>query len=342
MLVLFALTGWIAAEVHRRAPARALAWTATLALAAALPFALAQDSAHAYPLAGTGLFAWLLYALAGWRMLLALREDDASIAGLAHAAWLLAWPLAIGLSLHHGASQLALGEGWRFAAAALPWLATAAALQWRPQWIAPPLAERFEAWRGALQLLFAALLALGWLHALRLAGDSAPLPWLALLNPLDLVQVLTLAALAAWLATVRAPHELHARRLQWLAVAGFALVSVITLRAAHHWGGVVWGGGMFSTSLVQTSLTMVWSVLGVLGWILGSRRGQRGLWRAGAVLMAVVLAKLVLIDRQHLGSGFGIASFIAYGLLCTAVGYFAPAPPRAASAPVDHDQEVAA
>jgi uncharacterized membrane protein len=47
--------------------------------------------------------------------------------------------------------------------------------------------------------------------------------------------------------------------------------------------------------------------------------------------MGIVLAKLLLIDRTHLGSGFGIASFIAYGLLCTVIGYFAPAPPRAAA-----------
>jgi uncharacterized membrane protein len=44
-----------------------------------------------------------------------------------------------------------------------------------------------------------------------------------------------------------------------------------------------------------------------------------------------VLAKLLLIDRAHLGSAFGIASFIAYGLLCTVIGYFAPAPPRASA-----------
>ena len=31
----------------------------------------------------------------------------------------------------------------------------------------------------------------------------------------------------------------------------------------------------------------------------------------------------------HLGNLLGIASFIAYGLLCTLVGWFAPAPPRA-------------
>ena len=69
-------------------------------------------------------------------------------------------------------------------------------------------------------------------------------------------------------------------------------------------------------------------MLGVVAWIIGSRRGRRGLWLAGAILMGVVLAKLVLVDRQHLGNLLGIGSFIAYGLLCTVVGYLAPAPPR--------------
>ncbi|MEO8010465.1 MAG: DUF2339 domain-containing protein, partial [Dokdonella sp.] len=78
----------------------------------------------------------------------------------------------------------------------------------------------------------------------------------------------------------------------------------------------------------QTSLSVVWSLLGVVGWVLGSRRGNRALWMAAAALMAVVLVKLLLIDRQHLGNIFGVASFIAYGLLCTLIGYLAPAPPR--------------
>jgi uncharacterized membrane protein len=37
---------------------------------------------------------------------------------------------------------------------------------------------------------------------------------------------------------------------------------------------------------------------------------------------------LLLVDRTHLGNLWGIGSFIAYGLLCTVIGYFAPAPPR--------------
>jgi len=35
-----------------------------------------------------------------------------------------------------------------------------------------------------------------------------------------------------------------------------------------------------------------------------------------------------VVDRQHLGNLAGIVSFLAFGVLCTVVGYFAPAPPR--------------
>ncbi|HEY0504044.1 MAG TPA: DUF2339 domain-containing protein, partial [Lysobacter sp.] len=222
-------------------------------------------------------------------------------------------------------------NGWRLAAFGLPWLIVAALVQWRADLVATPTGQLFAQWRKPLQASFVLALAIAAAFALLAPGDSTPLPWLPVLNPLDLVQLAVLGLVLKWLASDLAPSDLQSRRIPLLAAAGFALVTVITLRATHHWGGVPWDGGMFSTSLVQTSLTVVWSVLGVLGWIIGSRRGQRGLWLAGAVLMAVVLAKLVIVDRQHLGNLLGIASFIAYGLLCTAVGYFAPAPPRAAS-----------
>jgi uncharacterized membrane protein len=109
-------------------------------------------------------------------------------------------------------------------------------------------------------------------------------------------------------------------------------VTVATLRAVHHLAGAPWDARIVDSAVAQTALTLVWSALGVVGWVWGSRRGSRPLWLAGAALMAIVLAKLLLVDRTHLGSAFGIASFIAYGLLCTFIGYVAPAPPRTAAA----------
>jgi uncharacterized membrane protein len=149
-----------------------------------------------------------------------------------------------------------------------------------------------------------------------------------LLNPVELVQLGVLALGARWLADPDAPRDVASRRALLLAGAGFLFITAATLRATHQLGGIAWDEHLWSSNLAQTSLTVVWSVLGVLGWVLGSRRGHRTLWLAGALLMGVVLAKLLLVDRSHLGNLFGIASFIAYGLLCTVIGYFAPAPPR--------------
>ena len=60
--------------------------------------------------------------------------------------------------------------------------------------------------------------------------------------------------------------------------------------------------------------------------LLGGKKKSVGLDIGSGII------KLVVIDRQHLGNLLGIGSFIAYGLLCTLVGYFAPAPPRAPAA----------
>ena len=44
--------------------------------------------------------------------------------------------------------------------------------------------------------------------------------------------------------------------------------------------------------------------------------------------MGVVLAKLVIIDRQYVGNLAGIVSFMAVGALLVLVGRIAPTPPR--------------
>jgi uncharacterized membrane protein len=332
LLAFAAATGWLAAEVHGRRPAPALALTTLAGFVVAVPLAFAQMDVHAYPFAGNGSWAWLLFAVLGVRGLVCLRANDDRFAAWAQFAWWLVWPTTLSLLARYVSDRFGLAEGWQSALSILPWLIAAAVSVFRWPWLAAPQGERFDAYRTRLQLAFFAVLGLWWLLALLQASSSAPLPWVPLLNPVELSQLAVLALAARWLWSEQAPKTMLRLRIGTLATAGFMLVTGITLRAVHNWGDVAWDGGLLSTSLAQTSLTVVWSVLGVIGWIVGSRRGQRGLWLAGAVLMAVVLAKLVLVDRQHLGNLLGIGSFIAYGLLCTLVGYFAPAPPRATDA----------
>ncbi|GAB6195560.1 DUF2339 domain-containing protein [Lysobacter xanthus] len=322
VLGLALLTGLVASEVARRLPARALSLTGAMALVAPLALVWWQADAHHQPLAGLGGLAWLAFGVVAWRVSAQLRDEASSSRGWAHvAAWASAALLA-SISLFVAADDARLGDAWRYAGAVLPWLALGATLAFRPQRLALPFdADDFAHWQDGFARLVGALLGASFVVGLFLEAGSAPLPHVPLVNPLELAQLGMLV-----LAWRLAAHERGLRPL--VAGAVFAFATSIVLRAVHHWGGVAWDASMFSTGLVQTSLTVLWSLMGMLAWVSGSRRQRRELWQAGAVLLAVVLGKLVLVDRQYLGDLLGIGSFIAFGLLCTAVGYLAPVPPR--------------
>lgn len=322
-LVLLALgVAWLAAEASARIPAYGLRLTAALGFAAPLMLAIGHVLDASLPVAKWGALVWPVFAVAAARVLLRLRDAGSSLQALAHAGVVATLAAVLTAGLQAAALRMGLGDGWRYAAIVLPWLVLAGLVLRRPQVVGWPFGEGFEAWRGPLADGLAVVLGIAFVAGLSMRGDMAPLPHVPLLDPLELAQAAALGLLAVWSAR----RGMEARI--GLALGAFAFLTAVVLRAAHHWGGVPWSGAMFSTGLVQTCLTVLWSVIGMAAWIHGSRRGIRIVWQAGAVLMAVVLAKLVLVDRQYLGNLLGIGSFIAFGLLCVAVGYIAPVPPR--------------
>lgn len=330
LLVLAAVTAWLAAEVQRRQPARALGVTALAMLALGFPLALLQSDAHHQPFAGYGALAWAVFAVLGVRTLLCLRQGGDIVARIAQFLWWLLWPSLLSLLALWGGGEADLAQGWTTLLVTLPWLLMAALSLWRWNALRWPLGAAFDRVRQPLQCVLFGLLSIGWLSGQLLPGDAAPLLWLPVLNPAEIGQWLSLLLLARWLYSDQAPQAMLGIRMPLLSLATFVALTSVVLHGVHQWGGLSWNASMMRFSLAQTSLTVLWSVLGVIAWVWGSRRGQRVLWMVGAVLMGVVLAKLVIVDRQHLGNLLGIASFIAYGLLCTVVGYLAPAPPSAA------------
>lgn len=170
------------------------------------------------------------------------------------------------------------------------------------------------------------LLAVAWCGLLTLPGNASPLMWIPVLNPLAVLQWSILGLLWLTMRQHSAWFTVSRRSLIVPLLIGL-LISVMTLRVVHHSADLTWGLSLFQTAIAQMALTVVWSILGVVSWIVGSKRCSRPIWLLGAVLMSVVLVKLVLIDRGHLGNLFGILSFFAYGMLCVVVGYFAPVPP---------------
>ncbi|MFZ2237601.1 MAG: DUF2339 domain-containing protein [Dokdonella sp.] len=305
------------------------AWIAAAGFVLAIVIAMQQTQDHRQPFAEWGALGWFAFAIGG---ALALRWIASSVAiVVAHNGWLWAWTLTLGLLLQWFATDHGLADGWAWALSALPLLALATLLRKKPSWIAWPIGDAFSHVLPGLSGLLLLALVLVFGNSLFAPGSSAPLPFVPVINPLELMQLAILLLIARGDGFATFGNAVVSQRTRVLVVLGFALITFATLRGVHHVGGVPWNEALVWTTLAQTSLTVVWSLVGMAAWIVGSRRGNRSLWLAGAVLMGIVLLKLLLVDRNHLGNLYGIASFIAYGLLCTVIGYLAPAPAKTAT-----------
>jgi uncharacterized membrane protein len=113
-----------------------------------------------------------------------------------------------------------------------------------------------------------------------------------------------------------------------LAVLGFVWLNAALLRAVHHLGGVPFEfDALARSTLVQVSLSIFWTVLALGCMLLAKRGAGRVVWLVGATLLAVVVAKLFLVDLSRVGTIERIVSFVVVGVLMLVIGYYSPLPP---------------
>jgi uncharacterized membrane protein len=336
--------------------ARRLDWGGLRALATPAWLALAGISAaHLMVLyfADTtpGALAWCVYATAWGAAEYMLRTWRRMTWPMPHAAlialhllriavpWLMIWPVlnhAISGALLAGGSAAQtrmLLDGWevsggwaRYLPAWAMMAATALLLRCTAldEWPLQPL----NAWHRRVLLPIAAawtvLLAARW--NVLYGGAMEPLPYLPLLNPLDLTTAFALLLAAA----VFRQHR-HAAQLK-LAAAGAVYVwfNLILLRSVSNYMDVPYQfPALMASQFVQALLSLVWTVSAMVLMRIAAQRSLRALWGAGAALLAVVVLKLFLVDLSNAGGIERIVSFIGAGLLMVAIGYVAPLPPAA-------------
>lgn len=110
------------------------------------------------------------------------------------------------------------------------------------------------------------------------------------------------------------------------------------LRIAHHFFHVPWDGdALFNSFVVQTGYAILWTLMAISLMVLAHRRVQRALWLVGAGLLGLVVVKLLLVDLSNVGGVERIITFIVVGVLMLVVGYFAPLPPKPATANLPKD-----
>ena len=290
------------------------------------------------PSAYLGALLWPLALI--WH-LIALRQQERWVAHATRAPFhILGFWLFLLLASREGLMRFAeLGDAhssW----AMLGWVVVPALVFWglRSPWLKErwPLDEFRHAYLEVACLPVAIYL-LGWcvLSNITSPGNASPLPYLPLLNPLELGQWLVLAALLLWSQALpdSAGAKLSEKSLRALgALLGWFLLTATVLRSCHHWAGVPWDfSALFASQLTQAALSITWSIIGVTAMLLGNRRASRPVWLAGATLLAVVVVKLFTVELADHGSLYRIVSFIGVGILLLIVGYFAPVPAKSSA-----------
>lgn len=169
-----------------------------------------------------------------------------------------------------------------------------------------------------------------WVSNLLSAGNATPLPYLPLLNPLELAQIIILLSLYGWWRQLPESARVKLPQVQAygvLALSSLALLTGAVLRSVHHFGGVAWEfDALFASRLAQAAVSIAWALCGVSLMLFGNRRASRSIWMAGVVLLAVVVLKLFVIELADRGGLYRIVSFIGVGIAFLVVGYFAPVP----------------
>lgn len=328
--------GWLARRWHwREAGWPMLGYVPFLAVVA-----LGSSVAMAHPFAGLGWLAWPAALIAQALLLRALEPAEGPrrrwfaalhvltvllVAGL--GAWELGWVAA---------RVTADGTAWTAAAVVL---VPAALVYWithvrvDAQWPITGFAAAYRA--AAAPVLVAALGA--WSVAVNLAHDgrSDPLPYVPLLNAIDLAHaIVALTVVSFWLGARRTgqPSTVAFRSRTFRAVAAaltFLWLNAILLRSIHHWAGIAYRPEpLMESVLVQSALSVFWALLALAIMFFATRRAWRAPWLAGAGLMAVVVVKLVLVDLSRATGVERIVSFIGVGVLMLVVGWVSPVPPR--------------
>ena len=311
-------------------------------LAAMLVASLLTQS---HPLDRWGWTVWPP-ALAAHYLFLRRREDSfRSVAALLHTGgcWILAALVAV--EVYWQVDGVAEGV-WPFFATTASVIVLAGAAMAGRRWLSWPVAAHWRAYLLAFAgplLIVAALVVFG--AAVSYEADPRPLLYLPVLNPLTVLVGVQLAALLAWRRLAEAEWDHPFQGLvdaRWApALAGLAVVlaTTETSRTVSHWLDVPWDlESLWDSTELQTSLSILWAVIALSSMVAGVRMVRRSVWVAGASWMAVVVAKLFLVDLRNLTALGRVVSFIVVGVLLLIVGYLAPVPPAASDETDDADE----
>ncbi len=167
------------------------------------------------------------------------------------------------------------------------------------------------------------------------AGNPRPLPYIPIVNPLELIQLLSIIIILNWWLLIKREEIPKINFLNpsivfnAIGLISFIYITSVVAHAVHFYTGVRFDeAAMFRSEVFQTSISIVWTLVAFSVMWVATRKQYRKLWYVGAALLGVVVAKLFLVDLADSGAVTRIISFMTVGILMLVIGYISPIPPK--------------
>ena len=254
--------------------------------------------AHA---AALWLFTWLPGSEAAWFI-----EDQLDIDGI----WSVIGLVSVPTLIVYGVTRLTAREAWPIGSQRTAYMTTA---------LIPVIAG---VWCVTMYLTF------------NDAANPVPLPYIPLLNPLDILLGLFTGASIYWFRRMNAldPDYFNPSSrqvLKWgLIATGFIWMNATIARTVHHWGDIPYSGILIESSAFQSAISICWTLLALSVMVYAAKKSSRIPWVVSATLLGIVIVKMFVIDLSNLTTAHRVISFIGVGILLLIVGYLAPVPPK--------------
>ena len=127
----------------------------------------------------------------------------------------------------------------------------------------------------------------------------------------------------------KAAQNIHISAVILLSALCFLWGNSVILRSLSQWLDISWSFyHLWHANIVQVSLSLVWTIIAVIFIAFAHRYHLRKIWFAGALLQAIVVIKLILVDSVELDGLWRAFAFIGVALLMLVIGYLAPLPPK--------------
>ncbi len=180
------------------------------------------------------------------------------------------------------------------------------------------------------------LLALSLIFANFNNGTESGIKFIPLFNLMDLMGIVGIWVGYKFISVIKQSPKYQALLQNNLPVFNYIIPAMIfwwangiLLRGLVFATNIDWSSyAIINSKVIQTVLAIIWAITALVTMVMATRKKSRSQWFIGGVLLAVVIAKLFLIDTSLSSGLLRALAFIGVAILILLIGYFSPLPPK--------------